>query len=130
MSIEDELNMTREKLIDGDLDVDIPDDIDEKNLELIVTLALKSYQEQMSTISFLEIKHRMKAYEVAERYLGQAKDARYKLDYLRLQRERSLKNKPGAVKNDAQGDGSNNATPSEGKSRKELMEQFKENNKQ
>lgn len=116
MAIEDELDMEREKLIDGDLEVDIPDNIDEKNLELIVTLALKSYKEQLDAIGYLELKNRMKAYEVAERYLGQAKDARYKLDRLKIEREKGQgKSVPKAPEKTEE------AEVVGGKTRKELM---------
>lgn len=121
MSLEDEFEMEREKLIDGEIGVEIPDDIEMRNLDLVIDLALKSYSIQAEDMAFIPPKDRMKAYEIAERYLNQAKDAMAKKEKLRLDREKLEKgtkavSKPsGEEEKGYEGDNG-------GVSRKELME--------
>lgn len=122
--IDDILNSHTEKLIEGDYGVEIPEDPEEKNLQLIIDLALKSYKEQMEDISMLDIKYRNSAYKIAREYLETAKDARAKMEKLRIDRERGYK----AARKSPQGDyreEEGSPTANEGISRKELQERLR-----
>jgi len=123
MSLDDTFNMDREKLIDGDIgDIEIPDDPEMRNLDLIIDFALKAYQEQMEVISFLEPKNRLKAYEVAERYLNQAKDARVKKEKLAIDLERTRRT---SSKSPQEATGEEKEDTEGGVSRKELAERMR-----
>lgn len=65
--------------------VDIPND---PSLDTIISLALKAYKEQMEIIGLVEPKNRIKYIEVCEKLLGQAKDAMYKKEQLKISREK------------------------------------------
>lgn len=122
--IDEILNSQTEKIIDGDYGVDIPEDPEEKNLQLIIDLALKSYKEQMDDIAMLDIKYRNNAYKVARDYLETAKDARAKMEKLRIDREKGYK----APRKSPQGDSreeEGSPTANEGISRKELQERIR-----
>ena len=75
---------------DEELSVEIPEDAEAKNLDLIIKLALNAYKDQIENIHLIEPKNRIKYYEIAERFLGQAKDARYKRDTLLLKQGKML----------------------------------------
>lgn len=85
-SLDDAFDMEREKIIDGDIGVDIPSDPEEQNLTLIIRLSLQAYESLMETASFMEPKDRIKQFEIGERYLNQAKDARVKKERLEIDR--------------------------------------------
>lgn len=118
----DEILGTQEqKVIDGDYGVEIPEDPEEKNLQLIIDLALKSYKEQMDDIALLEPKYRTAAYRVALDYLTQAKDAKYKLDKLAMDREKMTR-KPSTSSPEKSEEESKD---SGGVNRKELQEKLR-----
>ena len=125
MSLDDTFDIEKEKIIDGELGVDIPDDPDEQNLELIIKLALKAYGDLMETASFMEPKDRLKLYEMAERYLNQAKDARAKMEKLRLDREKMEKTSSKSPQNAPQEENKEEEDHGKGVSRKELTERLK-----
>lgn len=94
--------------------LEIPDTDEARDLNLVIELALNAYKSIMDDIALIEPKNRLKYLEVAERYLGQAKDARYKLESLALQAKR-LSGKKGS-------DGkSEKEEPKSGMSRKDLF---------
>ena len=125
MSLDDTFDIEKEKIIDGELGVDIPDDPDEQNLELIIKLALKAYGDLMETASFMEPKDRLKLYEMAERYLNQAKDARAKMEKLRLDREKMEKTSSKSPQNAPQEENKEEEDHGKGVSRKELTERLR-----
>lgn len=87
--LDNEFDITDSMAMDDDYEpVKIPEDAEERNLDLIIDLALRTYKEQMDDMVHIEPKNRLKYLEIAERFLNQAKDAMYKKDYLRMQRER------------------------------------------
>lgn len=87
--LDNEFDITDSMAMDDDyVPVKIPEDAEERNLDLIIDLALRTYKEQMDDMVHIEPKNRLKYLEIAERFLNQAKDAMYKKDYLRMQRER------------------------------------------
>ena len=126
MSLDDTFDIEKEKIIDGEIGVEIPDDPDEQNLELIIKLALKAYSEILEVCSFVEPKDRLKMYDMAERYLNQAKDARAKMEKLRIDREKmektATKNAPKSPTEDA----GEEKEKSEGVSRRELTERLRQ----
>ncbi len=75
----------------------IPESVEEQNLALITQLALRAYKEQMEDIVHIEPRNRSKHLEVAERFLGQAKDAIDKREKLALQREKQAAANPRAA---------------------------------
>lgn len=75
------------------LEFDIPDEKEQRDLDLIIDFALRAYKQQMDDLTLIEPKSRIKYLEIAERFLGQAKDARYKRDYLILKRDEMNKKK-------------------------------------
>lgn len=82
-----EFDIEGERMLDDDyVRVEIPESQEERNLDLIINLALKAYKEQMDDIIHIEPKNRLKYLEVSERFLNQAKDAMYKRDYLKARR--------------------------------------------
>ena len=97
--------------------LEIPDTQEARDLHLIIDFALKAYKDIMDNMALVQPKNRVKNYEVAERFLAQAKDARYKLEYLALQAKKVSGQKPKSDKSKAsEGEGQK---PS-GKSRSEL----------
>lgn len=69
---------------DSEAELLIPDD---PTLDTIIEFALKAYKQQADDLHLIEPKNRVRYLEVSERFLGQAKDAIYKKDYLKLRRE-------------------------------------------
>ena len=76
---------------DDQIELIIPEEAEKRDLDLIIDLALKAYKGQMDDLHLIEPKNKIKYLEVAERFLGQAKDARYKRDTLILKREQQSK---------------------------------------
>jgi len=68
--------------VGDDAQVHIPENPD---LDTIISLALGAYKQQMEIIGLVEPKNRIKYIEVCEKLLGQAKDAIYKKESLKLQ---------------------------------------------
>lgn len=110
--LDDEFNVTGTKF-DDDFDdqVVIPEDADSQNLELVIQLALKQYKMNCDDMSLFEPKNRLKVMEINTALLNTAKDARYKLEMIRMKANSSTGKKPLA-------DGS--AAPVQGKTRAEL----------
>lgn len=118
--LDDTFDVHRERLIDGE---DNPVRIPEKelrDLDLIIDLALRTYEEQINDIQFIEPKNRIKYLEIAERFLNQAKDAMAKRDKLLLDREKFEKGGKTASKAPEKAE-EDEDTPSEGVSRQELQ---------
>jgi len=63
---------------------------EERNLDKIIELSLAAYEEQMTDIAHMEAKHRAAYLAVAEKFLQTAKDAMYKKEQIKLQREKML----------------------------------------
>lgn len=122
MSLDDTFNMEKERLIDGELCPDIPEDPEDQNLDLVIQLALRAYGSLMETASFMEPKDRVKLYEVAERYLNQAKDARFKKEKLQADALKAQGKKVSKSEGETEGE----EQKKEGVSRKELNEKLKQ----
>lgn len=73
----------------------IPDD---PKLKTIVDFAMDAYASQMNDLQHIEVKNRLKFYEVAERFLNQAKDAMYKIEQIEIEREKLKARARGASK--------------------------------
>lgn len=84
--LDEEFDVAKADLLDIEETIEIPEI---KNLDLIVTFALQAYKEQMDIVGLVEPKNKIKYLEIAERYLGQAKDAMYKKEYLMIQQQRA-----------------------------------------
>lgn len=84
--LDDTFNVGKEDVLNYDEKIDIPEI---RNLDTIIELALTAYKEQMEIVDLVEPKNKIKYMEVAERYLGQAKDAMYKKEYL-LQNQQKI----------------------------------------
>lgn len=67
-----------------DDEVIIPEDPEEQNLELIIKLALQQYKSNADDMSLFDPKGRLKVMELNTALLNTAKDARYKLETLRM----------------------------------------------
>jgi len=74
--------------------VEIPENPD---LDTVITLALTAYKQNMEILGFVEPKNRIKYIEVCERMLGQAKDAMYKKESLKLQEKKMIAQKQPTV---------------------------------
>lgn len=107
-----------------DDEVVVPSDREEQNLELVIEYALNDYAENKSDMALVDPKNRIKIMEINEKLLNTAKDARYKLERLRIEREKMNRTevagsagKGSEEKTDGSEEGS-----SGGVSRSELME--------
>jgi len=102
---------------DDDSGIEIPDD---PTLDTIIDMSLKAYKEQMDDMSFVDPKNRARFYEIAERFLNQAKDAIHKKEQIKTQREKlkGAKKPNGKTSSGDEGNG-------EEVSRKELYEHIK-----
>jgi len=90
--LEKEFDMVDETVIDEFNDtIEIPDD---PTLDTIIELALKAYKEQLDVISLVDPKSRIKCMEIAEKFLGQAKDAMHKKEMIKIQKQRAAGKKP------------------------------------
>ena len=127
MTLDDTFGMETEKYEgDDDITVEIPDDPEKQDFELIIKLALKAYQDLMQVGSEVPPKDRLKIYEMAERYLNQAKDARAKMEKAKLDREKAAKVSPKKP-SESDEEGSGEETPPEqGVSRRELSQKLRE----
>lgn len=127
MSLDDTFGMeTEEYVSDDDITVQIPDDPDKQNFELMIRLALKAYEDLMNTASETPPKDRLKIYEMAERYLNQAKDARAKMEKAKLDREKAAKTAPRNT-SESDGESTQEENPHEqGVSRRELSQKLRE----
>lgn len=85
--LEKEFDMVDESIFNEfDDSVEIPDD---PTLDTIIEFALKAYKDQMDVISLIEPKSRIKYMEIAEKFLGQAKDAMHKKEMIKIQKQRA-----------------------------------------
>lgn len=126
--LDDKFDITEETLLDEASGIEIPEDKEERNLDLIIDLALKAYAELGQIVEFVEPSHRIKYYQQMEGFLAQAKDARYKKDRLRLDRDKvESKGKPTSKssQNAAGKEGEEEQSTGEGVSRKELQERLR-----
>lgn len=126
--LSDKFDITEEALLEETSGVEIPEDKEERDLDLIIDLALKAYQDLSQIVEFVEPGARIKYYQQMEGFLAQAKDARYKKDKLKLDRDKAEgKGRPASKspQNPAQGEGVEEQSPSEGVSRKELQERLR-----
>jgi hypothetical protein len=76
-----------------DDEVVIPDSREEQDLSLVIELALRQYKMNADDMSLEEPKNRIKIMEINYALLNTAKDARYKLERLRMEREKMVKAK-------------------------------------
>lgn len=115
-----------DEAIENYVQVVIPDD---PKLDTVVDLAMQAYKQQMDDVIHVEPKNRLKYYEVAEKYLNQAKDAMHKIEMIDIEREK-LKVRLKTM-NKGKGDGSQMLTeegetkPSETIDRNSLLEHAK-----
>lgn len=64
--------------------VDIPDNREQQNLELVIELALKQYKQNIDDMALVEPKNRIKLQEINRDLLNTAKDAKYKLETIKI----------------------------------------------
>lgn len=84
---------------DDSIDVEIPSDPEKQDLEFVILRALTEYADIKNMLKLIEPKNRLKYFEMARDFLNMAKDARYKLDYLK-QKESTGKKTPVGQKED------------------------------
>lgn len=101
-------------------DIHIPDD---PTLDTIISLSLRAYKEQMEDIITIDPKSRARLLEVAEKFLGQAKDAMAKKEHIALQREKNKGTPAPAASTGTSSAGADTTQPTV--SRKELLERMK-----
>lgn len=119
------LDPDAEGMLDDFKDIVIPDDKEERDLDLIIELALDKYREIGEILEFIEPKNKIKYLEMQRDFLAQAKDARFKRDRLILEREKLEKMK-GSTKSKSQEDNGDSTEASEPTvSRKELQERMR-----
>lgn len=85
--LDDTFNVAKEDVLNYEDKIELPEI---KDLNTIIDMALTAYKEQMEIVELVEPKNKIKYLEIAERFLGQAKDAMYKKEYLIIQ-ERKLR---------------------------------------
>ena len=120
--LNDALNMNPEQLDEEFIqETDIPE---EAQLVDIIKMSLKVYKEIIDDIQFVEVKHKPRHLDVAEKYLNQAKDAIYKREQLLLNREKFESSKKDKDNK------SNQEDSIEGKTfdRKELLKEISKGN--
>jgi hypothetical protein len=94
--------------LDDDDSIKVPDD---PGLNDVIQYALKAYKDQMDIMELIEPKNKLRAYETAEKYLNQAKDAIHKKEQLEIQRMKAQSSTNGSKKllqentDDTEGDG-------------------------
>lgn len=77
---------------DSMVEIEVPDD---PNLDNIIKFALTDYVGIKQVIQLVEPKNRLKYYEMAERFLNQAKDALHKKGQLEIQAKRASASRGG-----------------------------------
>lgn len=83
--LDNEFNVTGTSFDDDFIDeVRIPDDPELQNLELVIKLALTQYKQNADDMTLFEPKSRIKVMEINTALLNTVKDARFKLETLRL----------------------------------------------
>ena len=91
--LNDEFNIDPENLDDEFVnETEIPE---EAQLNDIIKMSLGVYKDVMDNLQYIEVKHRPRHLDVAEKYLNQAKDAMYKKEQLLLNREKFEHSKKG-----------------------------------
>lgn len=122
--LDDTFNIAESKFLEEEFEV--PEDPEERDLDLIIELALKMYKDILDVIELVEPKNRIKYMEMGERYLNQAKDARFKKERLQLDRQKMKKGSTAkSPAQPAEGDSKEEEGQSEGISRKELQERMR-----
>lgn len=105
--------------------VEIPDEAEDRNLDLVIELALKQYKMNADDMSMMESRVRIKTLEINRDLLNTVKDARYKKESLQLQREKlekmGTKSKPASQTPNESGE----EESSGGVSRRELAEKMR-----
>lgn len=71
--------------------VNIPEGVDERDLDLIIDLALKQYKMNMDDMALVEPKNRLRLQEINRDLLAQTKDAIHKKERLKIEREKMEK---------------------------------------
>lgn len=79
---------------DFDDGVEIPESPDERDLDMVINLALQQYKANCDVMHLVEPKNRLKYLELNRDFLNIVKDARVKKDKLAMDRERWLKARP------------------------------------
>lgn len=123
--LNDKFDIAEENLVDYDGGIEIPEDKEERDLDLIIDFALKAYRDLFEIIQFVEPSNRLKYYEMGERYLNQAKDARAKKEKLEIDREKVKKAPSRKTQNAAEEEQKGEKGDDEGISRKELQERLR-----
>lgn len=81
--------------IDNSGSIEVPTD---PGLDDVIQYALRAYKDQMDLMELVEPKNRLRAYETAEKYLNQAKDAIHKKEQLAIQRIKAQPSGKGSKK--------------------------------
>lgn len=84
----------------GSYRVELKANPEETGLEDIIKYAMHAYKQQMEDLDHIEPKNRLKALEIAERFLNQAKDASDKLEKIKLQKQKFESQTKGKGKKD------------------------------
>lgn len=107
-----------------DDEIEIPENADEQNLELVIKLALTQYKTNVDDMGLVDPKNRIRLLEINRALLETVKDSRYKLEMLKINREK-LKG-TGKKASKPESDGGVEASKEEGSvSRSELMERMR-----
>jgi len=126
--LSDKFDLPEEKLLDMEEPFEIPEDKEERNLDLVIEMALKDYSSLREIVSMVEPANRLKYHQQMEAYLNLAKDAMAKKEKLEIDRVRASK-APSKSPQKATGDDSEKkegqGTGEEGISRQELQERIR-----
>ena len=71
-----------------DDEIEIPENADEQNLELVIKLALTQYKTNVDDMGLVDPKNRIRLLEINRALLETVKDSRYKLEMLKINREK------------------------------------------
>lgn len=105
-------------------EIEIPDETEERNLDLVIEFALRQYKMNADDIGLMEPRVRLKTLEINRDLLNTVKDAFYKKEMLKLNREKLEKmgtKKPTKAPSGA-GQEDSGESPGGGVTRKELAE--------
>lgn len=90
--LDDEFEVKDEVFTDEyDDELHIPSDPDERNLDMVIDLALRQYKLNVDDMALIEPKNRLRILEINEKLLAQIKDARYKKERLQIERDKMPK---------------------------------------
>lgn len=123
--LDDRFDLAESNLLEEDAGVKIPEDKEQRDLDLIIDLALKAYADLSEIVEFVEPVARVKYFAQMEGFLAQAKDARFKKEKLQLERERDKNKRPSGSAQRPQEGSEGEQGNDQGVSRKELAERLR-----